>query len=293
MEKIGSYRNGNYTVTIYADGTKVRQNDLDFFKPDFPESFDYKITACCDRGCKCCFERSTPDGEHGDIMGPDFIDHLHPYTEVAIGGGNPLCHPDIIPFLEKCKRLKLIPSMTVNQAHFLSSYDKIKYLVDNKLIYGLGISLTSATDELIEKAKQFPNAVIHVIAGMNSLDSLKKIANQGLKLLILGYKKFGKGADLYERVPQLIDDAIRTYYEALPQIIEWFEVVSFDNLAILQLDPGRLLTREEYEEFFMGEDGFATMYVDGVKKEFAKSSTSTVRFPVEDDIQKMFAKIRV
>ena len=42
----------------------------------------------------------------------------------------------------------------------------------------------------------------------------------------------------------------------------------------------------------MGDDGTATMYVDMVKKEFARTSTSEERFPLEDRIETMFQKIR-
>ena len=28
MKRIGKYQNGNYTVEIYNDGTKIRENDL-------------------------------------------------------------------------------------------------------------------------------------------------------------------------------------------------------------------------------------------------------------------------
>ena len=42
----------------------------------------------------------------------------------------------------------------------------------------------------------------------------------------------------------------------------------------------------------MGDDGTATMYVDMVKGEYAKSSTSTERYPIEDNIIPMFEKIR-
>lgn len=42
MNLIGQYKNGNYTVSIYDDGTKIRENDLDFFEPAFPESMDIK-----------------------------------------------------------------------------------------------------------------------------------------------------------------------------------------------------------------------------------------------------------
>jgi organic radical activating enzyme len=296
MKRFVRYQNGNYTVTIDTNtGTKIRENDLDFFRADFPESMDIKICNRCDLGCPMCHENSTKDGAIGDIMSESFIDKLHPYTELAIGGGNPLEHPDLVPFLEKCKRLNLIPSMTVNQIHFEKYKNFIKALVDNKLIYGLGISLVDGDDEFVAKVKEFPNAVIHVINGMSAVPSeLERLAHQGLKILILGYKEFRRGIDHYNVASELIEKKKKHLYDVLPQIINegWFEVVSFDNLAIKQLDAHRLMSNEDWEQFYMGDDGSATMYVDMVNREFAKSSTSTDRYFLENDIITMFEKIR-
>jgi hypothetical protein len=296
MKRFVRYQNGNYTVTIDTqNGTKIRENDLDFFKADFPESMDIKICNKCDMGCPMCHENSTPDGKCGDIMSDSFIDKLHPYTELAIGGGNPLEHPDLVPFLEKCKRLNLIPSMTVNQIHFEEHKSFLKSLVDKKLIYGLGISLVNADEVFIYDVKEFPNAVIHVINGMSADPSeLKRLSNHNLKILILGYKEFRRGSYHYSVAGELIEKKKQNLYDVLPKIIEegWFEVVSFDNLAIKQLDAQRLMSAEDWDQFYMGDDGSATMYVDMVNKEFAKSSISTDRYPLEDNIVTMFEKIR-
>ena len=40
MKLLGYYKNGNYTVSIFDDGTKIRANKLDFFEPDTVESMD-------------------------------------------------------------------------------------------------------------------------------------------------------------------------------------------------------------------------------------------------------------
>ena len=290
------YKNGNYRVLIDLEtGTKIRENDLDFFRADFPESFDVKITNQCDIGCAFCHENSTCDGKHGNILSAGFIDKLHPYTEMAIGGGNPLAHPDLVAFLYKCKKLKLIPSMTVNQRHFMENVDYLKTLCDSKLIYGLGISLTAATPEFIAAVKQFPTAVIHVINGIVTASALETLANNNLKVLILGYKEFRRGKVLYGYRGAYIESKKQWLYENLPTIVKdgWFSVVSFDNLAIKQLEPKRLLSKEEYDEFYMGDDGSATMYVDLVNEEFAKSSTSIERYPLMDNIVDMFNKIRI
>lgn len=299
------YQNGNYTVSIDLDtGTKIRENDLDFFEAEFPESMDLKITNKCHNGCAFCHENSTRDGKHGDIMSPSFIDKLHPYTEIAIGGGNPLEHPDLVPFLEKLKSLKMIPSMTIRQNDFMDNLELITELADKKLIYGLGISLvTTKQDGFIETVQKFHNAVIHVINGIVTLDELEMLAYHNLKILILGYKEVRRGKDLFYSdlaTQSWIMQLRKETYDMLPQIIDcrWFDVVSFDNLAIKQLNPKRLMSKEKWDEMYMGDDGIdgemtsASMFIDMVERQFAKNSCSMERYPLMNNITDMYNVLR-
>ena len=290
--KIVQYKNGNYTVIRDLDsGTLVKMNDLDFLEADFPDSFDLKITNSCDMGCKFCHENSLPNGKHGDIMNAKFINTLHPYTEIAIGGGNPLEHPDLIAFLKKLKQLKMIPNMTINQVHFMKNKDLIKYLIDNELIYGLGVSLVNANESFINEVSKYPNAVIHVINGVHSVDELKKLYDKGLKLLILGYKEFRRGKDFYSNK---VIESESELYTNLEDLIKHFKVVSFDNLALKQLNPKRLLSEDEYNRYYMGADGQSTMFIDLVKEEFSTSSTTPEdkRHKLLDNIIDMFNIIK-
>lgn len=62
-KKLNKYTNGNHKVTIYSDGTKVKETidpKADHFTYDFPENFDIKITDQCDGGCTYCFPEGTP-----------------------------------------------------------------------------------------------------------------------------------------------------------------------------------------------------------------------------------------
>ena len=136
MNILGEYKNGNYNVRMYEDGTKVRFNDKDHFTPAFAENCDIKITDKCDGGCPFCYEGCTANGKHGDILNPKFLDTLHPYTELAING-NDLSHPDLVPFMHKMKEKKIILNMTVNQTHFERHFDIIKEWINKKLIYVL------------------------------------------------------------------------------------------------------------------------------------------------------------
>lgn len=301
MELIGRYQNGNYTVSIYDDGTKVRENDLDFFDPKFPESMDIKITNSCNIGCPFCHENSVPGGKHGDILNLPFIDSIHPHTELAIGGGNPLEHPSLIPFLNELKVRNIIANITVNQKHFLEYIPIITELSSNNMIHGVGVSLRPGANDdelklLISALQSIPNSVIHVINGVHSVDDFLNIAFYDLKVLILGYKDFRRGASMYTGGKDEIERKKLTLYKALPIMIEnkWFSGISFDNLAIGQLNVRRLMSPEQWSLFYMGDDGrdgaftSASMYIDAVNMEFAKNSCSEDRYPVTQDITAMF-----
>ena len=287
---LGVYKNGNYTVKLLADGTKIRETEEDEFIPAFAENCDVKITDKCDGGCPFCYEGCTPNGRHGNILNQKFLDTLHPYTEMAING-NDLTHPDLIPFLEKLHEKKVVANMTVNQIHFERCQDMIRDLVDRHLIFGLGISLKNPTPEFIEMVKQYPNAVIHTINGILSPSDVEMLSDHNLKMLILGYKQLRRGVDWYDTDHENIVVKQMWLKENLESMLPKFNVVSFDNLAITQLDVKRLMSDEEWEEFYMGDDGNYTFYIDLVDEQFGKNSLATERFPVMNSIDDMFQKI--
>jgi len=300
---LGEYTNGNYHVQIYSDGTKVRENDLDFFEPAFPESFDIKITNRCDMGCPMCHEDSRPDGKHGDILHLPFLDSIHPYTELAIGGGNPLAHPDLIPFLRLCKDRDLIPNITVNKVHFMEALSLLHELTEQGLIYGLGVSflgLEDDTPDFIREVSKFPNAVIHIINGIISEAGFNALANHDLKILILGYKNLRRGLD-NRRMHWLEVEGKKIWlYNRLGNAIKngEFKAISFDNMGIGQLLPGRFMTQEQWDEFYMGDDGrngefnSASMYIDAVEGKFAYNSCCTTRYDIMNNITEMFQFLR-
>jgi len=293
MGLLGRYKNGNFVTTILSDGTKIRETKDDEFIPSFAENMDIKICNYCDMGCKFCHEGSTINGKFGNILNEKFIDTLHPYQEVAIGGGDATSHPDLIPFLKKLKEQKVIANMTVNQIHFEKKHELIKKLVDEKLIYGLGVSLVNPTKHFIELIKQYPNAVIHVINGVLKPSDIKALENNDLKMLILGYKHLRRGNEYFEEEQKDIEVKQQWLYENLEDIIQKFNVVSFDNLAIEQLNVKRLLTQKEWDEFYMGRDSEFTYYIDMVEKKFAKSSTAPFnkRYDLLDSVDDMFKVI--
>ena len=277
---ITNYTNGNINVEIHDDGTKIR----DFYgipQPEFPESIDIKITDYCDMGCRYCHESSTISGLHGNL------DHLLKKLsilpkgiELAIGGGNPLSHSDLIHFLTEANAVGFIPNITVNQGHLKVYQDLLQDLIHNNLIYGLGISITSLNISYIKPLLDAtPNIVFHMIAGVTPVEYIDYyLLGKYCKVLVLGYKQYGFGRTYYSpEVRQNLDK----WKWFIPRYLSKC-TLSFDNLSIEQLHVKRLLSETKWEEFYMGEDFSHTMYIDAVKQEFAQTSRSEDRTSWKD-----------
>lgn len=283
---LSKYKNGNYFVKLFSDGTKIKYTNDDFFDADFPDSIDLKITNRCDLNCPMCHEKSIIGGKHGDITAK-FLTTLKAGTELAIGGGNPLFHTHLRSFLQRMKEQGVICNLTINEQHFLKLEPVVKKLLKEKLIYGLGISLNECNKRTIEFAKHNKNVVLHIINGI--FDDFDKIENQNLKILILGYKKFGRGEKFYSKN---IEKQMEKIKLLLPTLFNKFVCVCFDNLALTQLEVEKVVSKEDFKNFYMGNDGESTMYIDLVEKKFAKSSTCLERFDLMDSIEDMFKKIK-
>ena len=295
MNLLYKYRNGNYNVYLFDDGTKVRQTNDDTWKPTFAENIDIKLTDKCDGNCSFCFEGSTPNGKHGDLLNLKFWDTLHKGQEVAING-NDLSHPDLITLLKRLQKQGIIVNMTLNQIHFLKYIDKVKELINNKLIYGLGVSLVYPSDLLLNTLKDsiFKNVVIHTINGVLTSEQVYKLKDKDIKLLILGYKHLERGEDYFNKEKDLIKRNQKWLEDNILELFNHFKVVSFDNLALEQLHIKDKLDKETWEENYMGDDGSSTFYIDCVNKQFAKSSIQPLneRYSLLDSVDEMFKKIQ-
>lgn len=295
MKRIATYKNGNTYTTLYEDGTKEHFTMDDDFKFDFAESCDVQISQCCDNGCEWCYYGCSPTGKHGRLTGWKFFETMHPYTEIAINLQSPV-PPEIIPFLTEMRKRNVIVNITVNQNHFMndSMLALIYHLEKHDLIKGIGVSLTNPRqDDFIETVKTFHNTVIHVIAGVTPWEDIQYLMGRGLKILILGYKKTGRGKKYYDGLFIPIINQIKYLEGGLSEVINGFKVVSFDNLAIEQLHIKDKLDEKEWEMFYGGDDGTVTFFVDLVKGVFAKSSLSRIVYTIGDKtIDEMFEIIR-
>lgn len=248
---------------IKSDGTRIDFGEY----PDWPLSMDLKITEYCQHNCPWCHESSGSTGKHGDVdLILSHLKGLPNITEIAIGGGNPLCHPDLQKLIDN---LGCIVNMTVRDLDVSGDLPNG--------ITALGISVTEKGPDLERVIEMLPGDlkktwVAHLILGVTSLETYRKVKKISPRILWLGYKTFGRGKNWrpenWEETEREITLDLRGNYAG---------ILAFDNLALTQLKMRNKMLKSEWETFYQGPEFSRSMYVDGVKGMFAPCSTSEDR----------------
>ena len=295
------YVNGNTICEINTlDGTLIMTSPDDF-DLEFPVNIDLNISNKCSIGCPFCYQNSTKDGPEADLRAflrnkKSFLWTLHPGTELAINGNDPL-HPDLERFLKWTQKRGIFANLTVNEATLLGNQETLEKWLKKGLIHGLGISPSKYSEEMLQFAESHPTAVVHTIVGITTTRQYLTLLSRHIKVLILGYKSIGRGIKFKKKDENdLLNKRKERLKKLLSEIKDNIEFLSFDNLAISQLNPKKLLdiSSEEYRTLFRGEDGSHTMFIDLVKGVYAKNSVQFSRhqYPITGDIKTMFAALK-
>jgi organic radical activating enzyme len=286
VTQLASYRNGGYLVSVLSDGTKIREELDGTLPPVLPEQMDLKITDWCDAGCAWCHEKSTTKGAHADIDATlEVLKALPKGAEIAIGGGDPLSHPEFERFVTAIAAQGLIPSVTVNGLHFERHRATLERLTSEGKLYGVGFSYADRLPDW-----DYEHLVVHLIAGVHHPKVLDEAARR-YKVLLLGYKQHGRGKKLFQIRRKEVEDTLASWYREL-FIVGKKHHLSFDNLAIEQLKPQRLFANPEtFQEAYMGAEGAWSMYLDAVTQTYGLSSYSDDRH-AWTNMKDMFATVR-
>ncbi len=275
--EIVKYNNGNMVVKLYDDGTKIREYpDNEKPKPEFPESIDLKITSICKHNCPFCYDNCNDKGRHCKISDLEVIfDRDYPGVEVAIGGGNPLLHPELTNILYFLKSKKMIANITINQSDIKSYFKYINRLISDNLLYGIGISVNNC-DTLIEDSKLINgHKVYHTIVGVFPLESyekMMKLDDDIIRILVLGFKNKGRGVEYYSKNRRIIREWALLFGMFFNSIFSSKCIVAFDNLAIEQLRLKEILSKQLLDKHYLGDDGQFSMYIDATNMRYAKNS---------------------
>jgi MoaA/NifB/PqqE/SkfB family radical SAM enzyme len=168
---------------------------------------DFLITNKCDRSCRFCYTNSGPDGEHGH---PDAINEalkaireLAPF-EVVIGGGEPTLHPSFPAIAEALFGAGISVSFTTRSLVWLRN-DAMREAVQ-EYCSAIGFSCESLHEAQhftsrikTGLGKKTPMLAAHVILGIVPVREIveisKHMASIDGRIVLLGYKRIGRGAE--------------------------------------------------------------------------------------------------
>lgn len=270
------YQNGNSIVNLFDDGTRVIHYE-DELNLEFPLNIDIRVSSKCAFGynpktnkafCDFCHESARTDGDECDYNDlKEKLKGLPKGIELAIGANN--ITNNLYTFILWCDTQDYIVNLTINQGHLKRDSDSLKSLINNQFIKGLGVSYRSSLKwDVPQFILDYDHTVFHVIAGIDSVYDVMELSNKSVKkVLVLGEKNFGFNQGKVD----LKTKKHKEWFWFISKLFPIFDIVSFDNLALGQMNIKRFFSDESWSVFNQGEHSF---YLNAVDKYFAPSSRS-------------------
>lgn len=263
------YQNGNVSVSLDLDsGTRILEYENDI-KLDFPTSIDLRTSTSCsfaDNICKnFCSESAVINGKDCDYeLLKSKLRGLPKGIELAVGVNQ--FNDDIMKFFVWCKLQGYIVNITINQGHVLRDEEYLKDVISAKLVYGIGVSYRNIKWNIPQFLLNYKHTVFHTIIGIDNIKSVMELKDKGVKkILVLGEKNIGYNKG------KVNTEHHKLWIWWIGKLFDMFNVVSFDNLALEQLNMKRYFNEDNWNTFNNEEH---SMYIDAVTQVFKPSSRS-------------------
>lgn len=272
---------GFWTVFNTKTGRKTHitfDDNIAAEKSFAPELVDLKITDFCTKGCSYCYQSSSPTGEHADynfvweMLGT--LGNLEVF-EVAIGGGEPVDHPDFIRILDIAHRAGLTPNFSTKKINWLHNPIKRKKILSFIGGFAYSVDKPGQAEYLGKTLKYYDvtKASLQIIPGLMSVYNLESILREaykyGLSCTLLGVKVSGRGQKALDKFKKYTKSYDETYWlQSIKKLNNKEKIyptisidtclasVSKDLLEIEGISPKRYYTKE----------GMFSMYIDAVNK---------------------------
>jgi organic radical activating enzyme len=276
---------GFYSIFDSQNGNKVRGSFNKNFKlthSSIPELVDLKITDYCDKGCKFCYQSSTAWGQHADFL--DIITIIKELAklgcfEIAIGGGEPTQHPDIVEILKEAKKNNIVANITTKSQSWLSNFYFAKFVIEltgaialsistlNELNIFLSLIELLSSDGLSCKNKFTVQCVLGTIKKSELKKIMARCKEKDLPITLLGFKDVGFGED-YKIIPydNWVDDLIKNSNQK----------ISIDSKLLAERES--FLIAEGFDaKFLTDKEGLFSCYIDALDCSLSRDSYSSNR----------------
>ena len=285
-------KNNDFILQSSRKGDKIRvsfDSKLKTNKSSIPELVDLKITDNCNYGCTFCYQSSTKEGKHAEIENiKKAISILHnsEAMEIAIGGGEPTTHPDLLLILKEIRAKNMLACFTTKNFK-LHEHPDFKEILETA--NSIAFSCNSISE--VEKVNEIRIAArnIGIYAGGRDVvfyvqmipelmsdkmfnESLEYIKDQmyGVPVTLLGYKDFGFG-ERYDpknrfKTSGWIDNIKHHSMEGDMQF-------GIDSVLVSKWET-ELIEKGVDPMALVGKEGKFSCYFDAVKMKIHKSSFS-------------------
>jgi len=263
-----------YRGTIYGHITPNRST--------YPELIDIKITDFCTKRCNYCYQDSNLSGLHAKI---DYGIYMAlkdmKVFEVALGGGEPTDHPEIVSILNNFRQCGIVPNFSTKKLDWLNNPK-----VSHDILRNVGSFAYSTQDidelKLFSSMCEFHNLsgrysikpTVHYTMGIApewSFKSFLETANKlNVHVVLLGFKSVGRGQSFrsgfrytpYEYWLDVVQELKDSY--RLPRL-------SIDTALASEYSEG--LQRMGVDQImYHTEEGKFSMYIDLVNQKMGPSS---------------------
>jgi radical SAM protein with 4Fe4S-binding SPASM domain len=236
----------------------------------WPELVDISISNRCSKGCDFCYRDSTPEGGWMGLAAYEYVltcltsPQWGPPFQVAIGGGEPLEHPEFLPILDATKKRGIVANFTTN-GQFL---DAAMAKAVSGRVGAVALSAMGLSDFDASKARLLANAGVrtnlHFILDRHTLSQAVEIAcgkhDALLKDLsgVVFLTRKPKGRSGAEGILEFGDPRLKTFLDAVSASTSKIPL-GFDACAVpLLLNHGGIDPRT----VDACECGFFSVYVD-------------------------------
>ena len=284
---------GNWVVFDRRSGTKARyfldgnEHPEGITRASIPELIDISITSKCNENCKFCYRDSKPNGTHASF---EYLTSLiyylksHQVFEVALGGGEPLEHPDFLKIIKHCNNNNIIPNFTTRNLNWLKD-DKLRkeilsniggfaYSVSNSFdVRKFGFLLNKYDIEFDSSSCSFTRRPsIQIVEGVVNkkefVNILHECAYHNFSLTILGLKLTGRGkcfkpVDNFDMLDVILSERSKGYLCS----------IGFDT-TMAQKYEGRMENVGINRQLYSLEEGVFSCFIDAVNQEIGPSSFS-------------------
>lgn len=276
-------------------GTKIHLFDepinFDTYIAAAPELVDIKLTDWCDLACKFCYQDSTKKGLHAPLSAfKRIIDDLAAagVFEVALGGGEPMAHPNFGEILDYCKTKQIRPNFTTRNYKALTTPEFKQYA---QKCGSVGISIATPNDvaDLMQYHDQMTvyNCSLQVAMGAQSAEDFASMlaliddANHFSGMILLGYKDTGRGHRAKGNRwygPDRVDGAdpiemYKAFLAARKAKHQWdYGMPLSMDTEMVRSTEGLLAKHGVNAKLYMKNEGRVSCYIDAVTMRIAPSS---------------------